>query len=128
VSSRRWVGWTSKACGRTYLADDVVLELPFAPPGLGPKRVIGLDTVVATMARAPSVYDSLAFTLIESYPIPSKDTVILRAMCEGALKVGGRYTNEYMQLFTFRGRKVSLWIEFFDALRVVEMLSVLSSA
>src|SRR5437016_11771142 len=76
---------------RAYLADDVVLELPFAPAELGPKRVIGLDNVVATMARAPTVYTSLRFTVTDSYPVPSKETVILRAKSEGTLKGGGKY-------------------------------------
>jgi ketosteroid isomerase-like protein len=110
---------------RAHLAEDVILELPFAPPGLGARKVVGLDNVVGTMARAPSVYRSLEFTVTDSYPVPSRHTVILRADSRGQLKVGGEYANQYMQLFTFRERKVVHWIEFFDALQVVDMLAAL---
>jgi ketosteroid isomerase-like protein len=102
---------------RELLTEDVVLELPFAPAELGPKTVIGLDSVVATMSRARTVYKSLLFTVTERYPVPSADTVIYRAKSEGELIKGGVYRNDYMQLFVFRGDKVSHWVEFFDALK-----------
>jgi ketosteroid isomerase-like protein len=113
---------------RAYLAEEVVLELPFAPAGLGARKVVGLDNVVATMARAPAVYSSLQFTVTDSYPVPSRHTVILRVNSLGQLKVGGEYSNQYLQLFTFQERKVVHWMEFFDALQVVTMLEALSAA
>jgi ketosteroid isomerase-like protein len=101
---------------RRYLAQDVVLELPFAPIELGPRLIRGVDAVVQTMSRARTVYQSLSFSILERYPAPSRDTVLFRAKSEGVFKTGASYANEYMQVFTFDGNEVIHWIEFFDAI------------
>jgi len=101
---------------REWLDDDVVLELPFAPIELGPRTIRGLDNVVKTMSRARTVYESLLFTVLEKYPVPASNTMIFRAKSEGLFKNGSTYANEYMQVFSFREKKVIHWIEFFDSI------------
>ncbi len=68
------------------------------------------------MSRARTVYESLLFTVLEKYPVPASNTMIFRAKSEGLFKSGSTYANEYMQVFSFRDKKVIHWIEFFDAI------------
>ena len=77
---------------RKFLTDDVTLELPFAPSELGPRKIDGLDNVVATMSRAPTVYSAIRFTVTDNYPIPAMDTLILRAKSEGCFASMGIVT------------------------------------
>ena len=112
---------------RKFLTDDVTLELPFAPSELGPRKIDGLDNVVATMSRAPTVYSVIRFTVTDNYPIPAMDTLILRAKSEGTLIRGGIYSNDYLMLFAFCGDRVVKWIEYFDALIVKELFSKLTA-
>src|SRR5262249_8629570 len=103
-------------------------ELPFGPASLGPKKVVGIEAVVATLARAPTAFESLAFTVAESYLAPSQDTVMLRASSEGKLKSGQIYRNQYLQVFTFRAAQVVRWIEFFDPQPALDLFAPRPSA
>lgn len=102
---------------RDLLADDVVMEFPYATGGV-PDRVTGADAVVEAMKVTRTMFSAFRQTPTAIYASPVSESVIVEAESEGEWLDGGHYANRYAILFTFRDGKVVLWREYFDPLRL----------
>jgi ketosteroid isomerase-like protein len=105
---------------RSYLAADVVMEFPYAVPGLGP-RFSGIDDVIAAMSVAPVMFNSFTWTMTDCFASPSMNSLIVRAKSEASLKGGGQYQNNYAIVFMFLEDKVVMWREYFNSLKLPKL-------
>ena len=102
---------------RTYLVEDAVMELPFAPEGL-PRRTEGVQAIVDAMSVMPNMFSSFHMTPMAMYVSPGSDSVIVEAESSGRRVEGTRYANRYVILFRFRDDRIALWREYFDPMRL----------
>jgi len=105
---------------RSYLAVDVVMEFPYAVPGLEP-RLSGIDNVIAAMSVAPVMFNSFTWTMTDCFASPSMNSLIVRAKSDARLKGGGQYQNNYAIVFMFRGDRVVMWREYFNSLKLPKL-------
>lgn len=98
---------------RTYLHDDIVMELPYAP-GNTPLRFDGVDDVIQAMRSAPEMFHRLKLSVHERFWCPGQDTAILEATSMGIMKSRRIYQNRYIFVFRFRDDRIVQWLEFFD--------------
>jgi uncharacterized protein len=105
---------------RALLADDVLMELPFAVAPF-PSAKSGGDSVAAGINGASRIFTTFRLTPLTFYPSPETDSLIVEARSEGRLTRGGTYSNQYVFIFRFTDRKISLWREYFNPLRLSDL-------
>ena len=106
-----------EAALRPLLADDAIMELPFAPPAF-PASKSGGDAMAAGIGGAGRFFTKFRMTPRAFYPSPETNSIIVETDSEGTLHNGGSYSNRYIMLFRFRGNKIILWREYFNPSRV----------
>ena len=112
---------------RPWLAPDVVMEFPYAVPGLQP-RYSGVDRIVEAMSVIPRMYSSFDWTVTESFASPATGALIICARSDAKLVGGVPYRNDYVVLFRFRGDKVVLWREYFNSMKLPSLAGSPSQA
>lgn len=101
------------------LADNAVMELPYAPPEMG-RRAEGRAAIVEALRVAPAMFSQFRLTPGASFVSQDAQSIIVEAESRGTFRDGGAYANKYVILFTFSGGKIALWREYFDPLRLGE--------
>jgi hypothetical protein len=106
------------------LADDVVLEWPFAAPGR-PKRMVGRDDFLAMIApqRAalPFRLDRLRVDAVHETADP--EVVILEFELGGTVHATGeRHSAAMVAVFRVRDGKVVLWREYQDTYAIAQAI------
>jgi uncharacterized protein len=107
---------------RPLLADDILLELPFALPPF-PSAKSGGDAVAAGIGAGSRIFASFRLTPLSFYPSPETNSIIVEAKSEGLLAKGGTYSNQYVFIFKFANGKIVLWREYFNPLRLPNLSS-----
>lgn len=97
-------------------ADDVVMELPFAP-GRMPKRYVGKAAAHDFMASVRDSFRSFAMTVDAVHETTDPRLVVVEHHADGVVAANGRtYDNRYVTFVTFDDdRKVRHWREYYDA-------------
>jgi ketosteroid isomerase-like protein len=105
---------------RDLVADDVVMELPFAP-GKMPKRYDGKEAVVEFQLFARDAFTSFAMQIEAIHETADPRVVIAEHSSSGVVVENGReYRNRYVTVFTFDDQgRVTKWREYYDAGAVV---------
>lgn len=106
----------------TTFADDVVMDLPFAPPGF-PRRVEGAD-VVAFFDGLPAMITPLNFRdyAIESVDGDPGSVVAHYASDARILATDLPYRNQYVSRFRVVDGRITWFAEYFDPIALVEAL------
>jgi ketosteroid isomerase-like protein len=95
-----------------YVADDLVLELPFRADG-GPRRMEG-DAAKRFIRAMPKLLDSMPFPEVVVHgPVPSGQ-IVAEYRSEGVTHAGRPYHNAYVGFFTLHDGRITSWREYFD--------------
>src|SRR4051794_39476510 len=110
---REWFGEPGPLRG-DLLAEDVVIETPFAPPGR-PTRIEGrqrvLDLLNPQRAAAPIRIDACRATAVHQTTDP--DTVVVEyELTATSLRSGRQGTSPFIGVLTVRDGRIALWREY----------------
>lgn len=105
---------------RPLLADDVLMELPFAIPPF-PSAKCGGDAIASGIQGASRIFRTFRLTPLAFYPSPETNSIIVEVQSEGQLTRGGTYSNQYVFIFRFADEKIVLWREYFNPLRLPDL-------
>jgi ketosteroid isomerase-like protein len=105
---------------RPLLADDILMELPFAIPPFPPAKSGG-DAIASGINGASQIFTSFRLTPLTFYPSPETNSIIVEVESEGQLTKGGTYSNQYVFIFKFTNNKIVLWKEYFNPLRLPDL-------
>jgi uncharacterized protein len=108
---------------RPLLADDILMELPFAIPPF-PSAKSGADAIAAGIKGGRRLFTSFRLTPLIFYPSPETNSIVVEAGSEGQLAKGGAYSNKYVFIFKFMNGKIVLWKEYFNPLRLPDLSSL----
>lgn len=97
-------------------ADDVVMELPFAP-GKMPKRYDGKAAAREFITSVRDAFSSFSMTVDAVHQTADPNVVVVEHHADGAVAANGRpYDNRYVTFVTFNDAgKVVHWREYYDA-------------
>jgi uncharacterized protein len=104
-----------------YLAPDVVMELPYAPPPL-PRRYDGLSAVLEFQRLVAGLFSSFAIEVERVHVVENAPVVVAEFRSVGVVTGSGRpYSNRYVTVFELDpGGRVRRWREFYDPSAVQE--------
>jgi ketosteroid isomerase-like protein len=97
-------------------ADDVVMELPFAP-GRMPKQYEGKAAAASFMASVRDAFSAFSMTVDAVHQTADPRVVVVEHHADGVVASNGRpYDNRYVTFITFNDAgKVAHWREYYDA-------------
>jgi AcrR family transcriptional regulator len=107
---------------RPLLADDAIMELPFAIPPF-PSAKSGGDAIASGIKSGSRIFTTFRLTPRTFYPSPETDSIVVEVESEGQLTKGGTYSNQYVFIFKFANDKIVLWKEYFNPLRLPDLSS-----
>lgn len=104
------------------LAEDIIFEMPFTPPGL-PDRVEGKGTVVEFLeqflGKERGVFTGWDLHNIRIYPGADPELVFAELDGQGVVvKSGFQYRQKYIILFRVSDGRISLWREYLNSIRL----------
>lgn len=104
-------------------ADEVVMDLPYAPQGF-PRRVEGKGEVTAFFAGLPAIITPLRFHdyRLEALADDPGSIVAQYASDARILTTERPYRNSYVARFRIRGGAITWFAEYFDPITLVEAL------
>lgn len=114
----RAVGALDIGEARRWLADDLVLELPFRGGGF-PRILVG-DDAHAFMAFLPKVFARMDFTEVTVHGATSAGVIAAEYASNGMTKAGMEYHNTYAAFFELRDGTITRWREYFNPDVIVE--------
>ncbi len=95
------------------MADDLVMELPYAPEPI-PQKLEGKQAALGVLGALEQMFDVFSLNVHDAYEAPGENTAILEATALGVRSEGGTYQNRYVFVFTFEDGKLKRWLEFFN--------------
>jgi ketosteroid isomerase-like protein len=97
-------------------ADDVVMELPFAP-GAMPKRYEGKAAAAGFLTSVRDAFSSFSMMVDAVHETTDPHVVIVEHHADGVVAENGRtYDNRYVTFITFDAAgEVTHWREYYDA-------------
>ena len=107
---------------RPLLADDAIMELPFAIPPF-PSAKSGGEAIASGIKGGSRIFTSFRLAARTFYPSPETNSIVVEAESEGRLAKGGTYSNQYVFIFKFASDKIVLWKEYFNPLRLPDLSS-----
>ena len=101
-------------------ADDVVIRLPFAPPGVA-NELRGLTQAVAALSAVWKSKESFTWHDVVIRRTEDPELFVSTARSEAVLLSGQHYANSYVMLTRMRHGKVIEHVEYFNPLPVIEV-------
>jgi ketosteroid isomerase-like protein len=105
---------------RARATDDVVIRLPFAPPGVA-NELRGLTQAVATLSAVWKAKQSFTWHDVVIRRTEDPELFVSTARSEAVLLSGQHYANSYVMLTRMRHGKVIEHVEYFNPLPVIEV-------
>jgi ketosteroid isomerase-like protein len=104
------------------MADDGVIEFPYAPPGL-PRRLDGRAAVKAHLERLVGLIDITRMVGLVTHRTVDPDVVILEFGCEGRA-VGNEkpYNQRYISVITLKNGLISHYTDYWNPLVVLDAM------
>ncbi len=106
--------WPAKA------ADDVVIRLPFAPPGV-PAELRGASRATEALGAMWRTTERFAWHDVVIRGTEDPELFVTTARSEVVLLSGQRYANAYVILTRVRNGRVAEHVEYFNPLPVIEV-------
>ena len=103
-----------------YATLDVVIRLPFAPPGVA-KELRGRAEAIAALSAVWKAKQSFAWHDVVIRRTEDPQLFLTTARSEAVLVSGQHYANSYVILTRMRDRKVAEHVEYFNPLPVIEV-------
>jgi uncharacterized protein len=104
----------------THATPDVVIRLPFAPPGVV-KELRGRAEAIAALGAVWKAKESFAWHDVVIRRTEDPELFVTTARSEAVLRSGQHYANSYVILTRMRDRKVAEHVEYFNPLPVIEV-------
>jgi ketosteroid isomerase-like protein len=101
------------------VAEDVVIRLPYAPPGIA-NELRGRDRALDVLAGSWKAKKSIAWHDVVIRRTEDPDLLVTTARSEFLLASGRLYANTYVMLTRFRDGKVAEHAEYFNPVLVME--------
>jgi ketosteroid isomerase-like protein len=120
---REWLDVVSSGPAEAWLTHatvDVVIRLPFAPPGVA-KELRGMAQAIAALSAVWKAKESFAWHDVVIRRTDDPELFVTTARSEAVLLSGQRYANSYVILTRLRDRKVAEHVEYFNPLPVIEV-------
>lgn len=121
---REWLEITAMGPAEAWVgkaADDLVMRLPFAPPGVL-AEMRGFDEVRDTLAHHWGTKQSFQWRDVVIRETEEPGLFVTTARSEVVLANGQPYRNSYVMLTRVRDGKVVEHTEYFNPLPIIEML------
>jgi ketosteroid isomerase-like protein len=98
-----------------FLAPDIVMELPYAPPPL-PRRYDGLSAVLGFQRSSATLFSTFTIEVERVHVVENAPVVVAEYRSEGVVAAsGGSYRNRYVTVFELDpGGRIRRWREFYD--------------
>ena len=103
------------------VADDVVIRLPFAPPGVA-DELRGFDHAIEALGAVWKMKQHFSWHDVVIRNTDDPELVVTTARSEALMVSGRRYANRYIMLTRVRDGKVAEHTEYFNPLPVMELL------
>jgi uncharacterized protein len=114
VSSGPAEAWSS------YATADIVIRLPFAPPGVV-SELRGRTHAIEALSGLWKAKKSFAWLDVVIRGTDDPELFVTTARSEAVLMSGQRYANSYVILTRLKDRKVIEHVEYFNPLPVIEV-------
>jgi ketosteroid isomerase-like protein len=114
-------GWVGK------VAEDVVVRLPYAPPGVM-AEMRGFDVARDTLGAHWASKERFDWHDVVIRRTDDPELFVTTARSEALIHGGIRYANDYVMLTRVRDGRIVEHIEYFDPLRVIAMIEQLSGS
>ena len=101
-------------------AADVLIRLPFAPPGVA-NELRGLTQAVESLSVVWSAKERFTWHDVVIRKTEDPELFVITARSEALLRSGKHYANSYVILTRLRGGKVVEHVEYFNPLPVIEV-------
>lgn len=105
------------------VARDVVIRLPFAPPGV-PNELNGFDRAIEVMSGVWSAKERFVWRDVVIRRTEDPELVVTTARSEALMRTGQAYANDYVMLTRIRDGLVVEHVEYFNPLPVLEAYGV----
>jgi len=103
------------------VADDVVIRLPYAPPGVH-AELRGFEHAREVLGAHWKTKRSFEWRDVTIRATDDPGLLVTTARSEAVLQTGALYANTYIMLTRFRDGKVVDHTEYFNPLPIIEML------
>jgi ketosteroid isomerase-like protein len=103
------------------LADDVVMEMPFAPPG-SPTRLEGADALRSLYTGVVGAALSIELPVSATWPFADPEWALVEYTGRIVQPGGQEYTNVYHGLFRVVDGKIKIFRELYDTYRFAEQV------
>jgi uncharacterized protein len=120
---REWLDIVSSGpadAWHTHATPDLVIRLPFAPPGVA-KELSGMAQAIAALSTVWAAKKSFAWHDVVIRRTDDPELFVTTARSEAVLLSGQHYANSYVILTRIRDRKVAEHVEYFNPLPVIEI-------
>jgi uncharacterized protein len=110
-----------------YLADDAVIEFPYALPGMAP-RVEGAEGLRAHSGLLPQFMRTFSYsdTTIEPMAAPGRFFVDTLVRAELLREGAAPYENRYAIVAEVVDGRITYWREYFGAVQIGELLAAMA--
>jgi ketosteroid isomerase-like protein len=119
---REWLDLVSSGPAEAwpaYATEDVVIRLPFAPPGVA-NELRGRACAIEALSSLWTAKRSFVWHDVVIRGTDDPELFVTTARSEAVLVSGRHYANNYVILTRLRDRKVAEHVEYFNPLPVIE--------
>lgn len=110
----------------THATPDVVIRLPFAPPGVA-QELRGMAQAIAALSAAWKAKESFVWHDVVIRRTDDPELFVTTARSESVLLSGQHYSNSYVMLTRMRDGKVAEHVEYFNPLPIIEAFGLAGS-
>jgi ketosteroid isomerase-like protein len=109
------------------VADDVVVRLPAAPPGL-PREAVGKSAFAEFLAGVGLLWTSWSMPRCAVHALADDpDRAVVEYASDSVNSDGSPYRNTYLSMATVRGGRLVEFVEFFDTEQVARAVAALAA-
>jgi ketosteroid isomerase-like protein len=109
------------------VANDIVVQMPTAPPGL-PRQVAGKADFTQMLAGMSLMWTSFSLTRCAVHPLADDPArAVVEYASDSVNSDGSPYRNTYLSIATVKDGKLTNFQEFFDAAPVMQSLAALQA-
>lgn len=122
--TREWLDMVAMGPAEAWagkVAEDVVIRLPYAPPGVA-GELRGVSHARETLSEHWKTKQSFAWRDVVILRTEDPELLVTTARSEVMLVSGLPYKNDYIMLTRIRGGRIVEHVEYFNPLPIVEML------
>lgn len=122
--TREWLDLVAMGPADAWIgrvADDVVIRLPYAPPGVE-SELRGFEHAQETLGHHWKTKKSFAWRDVVIRKTEDPELMVTTARSEVVLMNGQPYANDYIMLTRIRNGKIVEHVEYFNPLPIIEML------